>query len=345
MATVLSAIATVVVPRGVPVRLSRTVFLLVRRVFHLRRTTDYEVRDRVFAFYAPVALMALPGVWLALVVTGFTLVQKGLGVDDWRIAFELSGSSVTTLGFIAADTLPQHIAAFVEAGLGLLLVALLVTYLPSMYAGFQRREALVGRVAIQAGTPPDPVQLLVRFHRIRGMDRLENEVWEPWITGFIDLEETHTSLAALAFFRSTHSERSWLTASGCVLDAAALYASTIDGPRVPGAELCVRAGYLALRHIGRFYRIEMDPDPAPTDPISVTREEYDAAYDELAARGVPVKRDRDQAWRDFAGWRVNYDVPLLALAGLVMAPDAPWSSDRALPYRRPPFVIRAGHRS
>lgn len=34
------------------------------------------------------------------------------------------------------------------------------------------------------------------------------------------------------------------------------------------------------------------------------------------------------AWRDFAGWRVNYDTVLVALAGLTMAPYAPWSSDR-----------------
>ena len=39
--------------------------------------------------------------------------------------------------------------------------------------------------------------------------------------------------------------------------------------------------------------------------------------------------DRDQAWRDFAGWRVNYDTVLLAACDLTSAPEAPWSSDRA----------------
>jgi len=43
---------------------------------------------------------------------------------------------------------------------------------------------------------------------------------------------------------------------------------------------------------------------------------------------VPVLPDQDQAWRDFAGWRVNYDQVLIELAELVMAPPAPWSSDR-----------------
>ena len=51
--------------------------------------------------------------------------------------------------------------------------------------------------------------------------------------------------------------------------------------------------------------------------------------------GVPLKDDRDRTWQDFAGWRVNYDVVLLALAGLTMAPPAPWSSDRATEWRLP----------
>ena len=45
--------------------------------------------------------------------------------------------------------------------------------------------------------------------------------------------------------------------------------------------------------------------------------------------GIPIKSDRDQAWRDFAGWRVNYDTPLLSLAELTVAPYAPWTSDRS----------------
>jgi hypothetical protein len=45
---------------------------------------------------------------------------------------------------------------------------------------------------------------------------------------------------------------------------------------------------------------------------------------------VPLKADLDQAWRDFAGWRVNYDRVLLSLAALTVAPYAPWSSDRSM---------------
>lgn len=337
-----SAMATVVVPRGVPIRLNRTVFVAVRWLFDLRArfAESYEEQDRFFAYYAPVSLLLLPVVWLSLVIGGFTLILRSLGVPSWRLAFEASGSSVTTLGFVAVDTIPQHMAAFVEAGLGLLLLALLITYLPSMYAGFQRRESLVGLTAIFAGSPPEARILLERFHTIRGLDRLDEQVWEPWSRGFIDLEESHTSLAALPFFRSQLPDRSWVTAAGCVLDAASLYASTVDAPRSPEAELCIRAGYVSLRRIADFYSIAYDPDPAPTDPISVTREEYDEVCDALAAVGVPLKADRDQAWRDFAGWRVNYDTVLITMAGFFLAPYARWSSDRSPIRRHHPPIVR-----
>jgi hypothetical protein len=90
---------------------------------------------------------------------------------------------------------------------------------------------------------------------------------------------------------------------------------------------------LALRRIAGSYDIPYDPDPAPTDPISITREEFDDVCEQLQELHVPMKQDRDQAWRDFAGWRVNYDTALLALSGLLMAPYSPWSSDRGVNYR------------
>jgi hypothetical protein len=89
-------------------------------------------------------------------------------------------------------------------------------------------------------------------------------------------------------------------------------------------------GYLALRRIGELFHVQYKHKPSfPEDPISITRPEFDAALDKLAAAGVPLKADRDAAWQDFGGWRVNYDSTLHSLADLVMAPEAPWSSDRA----------------
>jgi hypothetical protein len=174
--------------------------------------------------------------------------------------------------------------------------------------------------------------MLKRYQRIHGLGRL-NEVWRAWEVWFADLEESHTSLAALAFFRSPQPDRSWITAAGAVLDAASLTASALDVPKDPQADLTIRAGYVALRSIADFFGIPHNENPLPTDPIGVRREEFDAVLDELARSNLPIKADRDQAWRDFTGWRVNYDTVLRTLCTLTMAPYAPWSSDRALPYR------------
>ena len=339
--TALSGVATFVVPRGVAARLTRITFLVMRRLFdiRLRFTKTYEQGETVMAWYAPLSLLVLVGVWLVFIVGGFTLVFRGLGVHTWRASFLDAGSSVTTLGIDPVSGAWRQAAAFIDAALGLLLLALLITYLPTIYASFQRREALTSRAAMQAGSPPSGVNLLERFHDISGFDALEPQVWQPWIAGFLDIEESHTSMAALPFFRSPRVDRHWLTSAGAVLDAASLRASLIDAPREPSAELCIRSGFLALRHIGEFFAIEYERDPQRGDPISITRDEWEQARARLAAAGVKVRTDVEESWLDFTGWRVNYDTVLLALAGLVMAPYAPWISDRGDPRRHHPPVF------
>lgn len=98
-----------------------------------------------------------------------------------------------------------------------------------------------------------------------------------------------------------------------------------------GTMLCLRAGYLALMRIAEVAGLDFEEDPHfPEHPISVSRQEFDAVCHALLRDGVPMKEDLDQAWRDFAGWRVNYDEALLSMAALIRAPYAPWSSDRSL---------------
>ncbi|MEW5988472.1 MAG: hypothetical protein AB1791_17725 [Chloroflexota bacterium] len=331
----LSAVRTFVLPRSARDGVTRTVFLTVRWFFNLRlrRANSYVDRDRVMAFYAPVGLLLLPGVWLALVLLGYMGIFWAFGVQPWPAAFTLSGSSLLTLGFALAKDWPTTVLAFSEAAIGLILVALLISYLPTMYTAFSRREAAVTMLEVRAGSPPSAVEMLARFHRLHRLSKL-SELWEEWEVWFVELEETHTSLAALAFFRSPQADHSWVTAAGAVLDAAALTRSVVDTPLDRQADLCIRAGYLALRRIAEYFTIDYDPDPAPDDPISIGRDEFEAACEELASQGVPLVANREQAWRDFAGWRVNYDTVLLALAALTMAPYAPWSSDRSL--RLPP---------
>jgi hypothetical protein len=329
-ATLASAVRTVVLPRGVQSKLTTAVFLTMRALFRVRlgRAPTYERRDRVMAPYAPLSLLTLAGVWLALVGTGFAAMYWSLAGRTLREAVTLSGSSLLTLGFLRPDDLPTIFLAFTEASLGLGLLALIITYLPSIYTTFSRREAAVAHLEVRAGSPPSGVEILERFARISWLGGLAG-LWDRWEGWFVETEESHTSFPALVFFRSPQPDHSWVTAAGAVLDAAALASSTME-EHDPDAELMIRAGTLCLRRIADYFGLEYDPDPRPTDEITVAREEYDEAYDRLAAAAIKLKPDRDQAWRDFAGWRVNYDTVLVTLAGLVGAPYAPWSSDRSV---------------
>ncbi len=174
-----SAMITVVLPRGDPVALTRLVFTMTRKGFDLwtKRADTYEERDRRMARYAPVSLGLLPVTWVALVVIGFTAVFWGLGVDPLRVRRSRSpGSSLFTLGFVPPTDVPTHVAAFVEAMLGLGLVALLISYLPTIYSSFQRRELLVARLATRAGDPPSPVQMILRHHALSRLDALDEHL-------------------------------------------------------------------------------------------------------------------------------------------------------------------------
>ena len=304
--TLLSSIKTFVLPRGAPSRITGLVFRTIRWVFNLRlkRVETYEDTDRIMALFAPIALLAVPVFWVALIIVGYGAMFWGIGVEPPSEALIMGGSSLLTLGYSRPDSLFGNLLAFSASTIGLGLVALLIAYLPAMYSAFSHRETAVTRLEVRAGDPPSAVDLLQRAHRIHGLNQL-TALFQEWEIWFSELEES--------------------------LDSAALFQAAIDRPPSPRAGLCIRSGYLALRAIADFFGIEHDDDPHfPATPIAISREEFDSAFDRLAEAGLPMVEDREQAWADFAGWRVNYDAVLIALCRLTMAPYAPWSSDRSL---------------
>ena len=341
ISTLFSALSTFVLPRSARSRLNRILFGLLLRVVEklMRFARSFEQKDAIFAYYAPIGLMLLVPTWYVLMTIGYAAMYWALGVGDLYTDLRLSGSSLLTLGFATSDNFLVNILVFSEATLGLILVALLIAYLPTMYSAFSRREEFVNLLEVRAGVPPSSVEMLLRFNRIQGLDRLA-DYWGSWEVWFADLEESHTTLPALVFFRSPRKEQSWITAGGTVLDAAALTLSALDVPIEAAAALCVRAGFLSLRKIADYFDIPYPRDPQfPETPISITRDEFEIVLDRLDEAGVPLKEDRDQAWQDFAGWRVNYDHTLLALCNLVMAPPAFWSSDRISESKLPPLFL------
>ena len=164
-ASIGSAVKTVVLPRASASRITRSVFVIVRWLFRFvaRPSMHYERRDRILGAYAPLGLMATLAAWLSLALGGFTLIFWGIDHDGWRTAFNLSGSSLFTLGFGRPEGLGSTALIFVEAAIGLFLLALLITYLPTIYAAFSRREVGITALEVRAGSPPSAREMIWRY--------------------------------------------------------------------------------------------------------------------------------------------------------------------------------------
>jgi hypothetical protein len=333
--TINQALRSFVLPRSDRAFLTIVTFRLISKLYRLRFTsrTRFAQRDRVLAMLSPVAMFVLPLVWLALIIIGYAAmywaINPALSAREVTI---LSGSSLMTLGFAFQNSMLMVVLAFSQAALGMMLIALLIGYLPTMYSAFSQRELMVTKLETFAGSPPDPVEIIRRMDYAGLLHNPEDmrAFWQEWQTWFVQIEENHTTLAPMNFFRSPKPDRHWLVASGAVLDCAAIIASSVQIEGAAQSGLAIRSGYLSLRTIADYFLLPYDPDPHPDDPISVTRAEFEAALDRLEAGGIPIRANRDLCWDHYTGWRVNYDEVLLGLAKLTYPPYGIWSSDRVI---------------
>lgn len=327
-----TAIRTFLLPQPGLSLLSRAVFRTVRPFFDaIDRLPIPAPRRRAWAgIYAPLCLVLIVFAAMVIISLGFTLVLYGLGLPTLEAAFLASISSASTLGFA---TLPSGMAipvvATLETMTGILLVALLIGYLPTNYAAVQQCEQTVAALAAHVGTPLSGVAIIQRFARSPGLADLD-ELWTEWRHWFAALGASHSTLAGIIFVRAPQPERSWVTAAGAVLDAAALAVSTLDPPGDTGAERCLEVGSEALAQIRASTRLVTTRAPSPPDTaLHVTQSDFAAAYVVLAASNVPVTPDRGAAWSRFAQRRGQYDEPLHTLARLTRSPLPSWPDDRA----------------
>src|SRR6185437_7536104 len=319
-----SVIGTLIVPRPVASWLTRMVDRLVVAVYQMvtRPVTNYVRRDRILATQAAAILVTQLGAWLTIFLAGFTL---GFA--------EPAGTTPAVIVFIAAAT-------------GMVVVALQIGYLPTLYAAFNRRETEVALLAARAGVPSWGPELLARTHYAlgTGMSTLNTlpdlfHRWERWSS---DVAESHTTYLPLVRFRSPLPYSSWVTALLSVLDAAALMLSLApeEAPSV-SARLCLRSGFGCLRRIARAMGILVPEEANPDDGITLTYEEFLAAVARMREVGFPITREPAEAWPDFVGWRVNYENPAYRIAAAIDAVPALWSGPRrhgaaAIAPRRPP---------
>lgn len=321
-----AAVRTFLLPRVASVRLSRGIGRAVSVVFRVlaRPSQSYAVRDRVLAMYPPVLLLAYQAAWMVLTFVAFGLGFIATGAPTVAAAARLSGSSVFTLGISSGAGAAQLTLSFLEAGIGLTLLGLLIAFIPTIYQAFQRRETSVSRLSVRAGVPATPWGVLEIAESVGSSERLDN-LWREWESWFIDVGETHTTLTILNYYRTPIRGQTWIASAATVLDAAALYNAAVDRPASPTAGLCIRAGWLCFRGLADYFSVPYPLHPDRSLPISVTRAEFDLACEHMAQSGVPLLADREAAWGDFVGWRVNYDAMVEAFSVLFTCPRTDWA--------------------
>ncbi len=325
--TVSGAIRSFVLPRNESVRLNMFVFGGVRALFNFaaRRASTYAHRDRILAHYAPVGLVALPIGWLALVGLGYTGIYWALGVKDFTKSYELSGSSLLTLGTTSESGFAVNVFSYSEATIGLLLLTLLISYLPTLYQAFSRREIVVAQLELRAGTPPGASGLL-RWLGHDGDFSDNDDQWLAWEEWLVEIDESHTSLPVLAFFRSPQAGRSWVTSAGLILDTANLLFSALDVPRSRQVELTFTAGCLAVNRVRRFFDHKSETEPAelrtPEEVAAANpgRAAFARAWQELREAGLPLRASEEEAWLHYKERRTRYASSIEFLSQLLLAP-------------------------
>jgi hypothetical protein len=331
-----SVIGTLIVPRAVGSWLTRMVDRLVVAAYRTATwpLTNWVRRDRILATQAAAILVTQLAAWLGIFLAGYTLLLWPSQGRSFTGALTDAGSSIFTLGFAEPAGTAPAVIVFLAAATGMVVVALQIGYLPTLYAAFNRRETDVALLASRAGVPSFGPELLARTYYALGVgvstiDTLPGlyEQWERWAA---DVAESHTTYLPLARFRSPQPYSSWVIALLAMLDSAALILTLSPevAPTVP-ARLFLRGGFTCLTRVARAMGMDLPLEADPEGGISLTYQEFLDGIARMKQVEFPMSREPADAWPDFVGWRVNYERAAYWIAAEIDAIPATWSGPRA----------------
>jgi hypothetical protein len=302
----LDAFETVVLPRRVR-RHFRLTAWFYRRTWIPWRTIAGRIKklsrqQNFLGYFGPLSLILLMIFWAIGLIFGFALIQHGIGGHE-----QLNGESITfgkivyhsgetffTLGY--GDIVPTSPAAralsVVEAGMGFAFLGVVIGYIPVVYASFSRREIQISMLDARAGSPPSAVELLVRLAGRSEDPGVEQKVlddvlrdWELWAS---ELLESQISYPVLTFFRSQHSNQSWLAALTTMLDVTSLVLAGIDGVHPGQAKLTFAMARHAAVDLAQVVNARYDA----AAPDRLPESELDALREALAAAGLHLRNDQ-----------------------------------------------------
>lgn len=342
-------VRALVMPRAHRVAFSYGADYLVDCLFRglVRPFRTYEGKDRVLAAQGAALLLFQLGIWLGCFEVAYALMLWP-SAGSLPLSFEQAASSMFTLGIVFTRGAGSTAVDVAAGATGMIVVALQIAYLPTLYGAFNRRETEVTLLGARAGTPAWGPELLVRTRygvAVRTDDLPALYLaWERWAA---DVAESHANYPVLVRFRSPRPLSSWLVSLLAVMDSAAMLLALRPSQDRIEPRRAIRMGFTALGAIGSALGYEVEADPDPDADISLSFEEFAAAVDQLVGVGFPIERTAAEAWPHFKGWRVNYERLAYALAYRIDAVPAPWSGPRRWPatvehVHRPPNRAPAG---
>jgi hypothetical protein len=314
-----------------------------------RLARTFEAKDSILAPTAPVALIAQLLWWAVCLVLGFALMLMDT-THSFTHGLTQALTALFTVGSIHIGGVPNEALDIAAGATWVVIVALQIAYLPSLYASFSRREALVTMLQSRAGAPAWGPELLAR-HQLVGINDALPQLYADWEQWAAEVTESHTTYPVLLLFRSPEPWLNWIIGLLAVLDAGAMQLALCPTTAPSQTRLCLRMGFTLFNRLAGSLGYPVDDDPDPDAAILLSFEEFSSAVDKLVQVGFPIERSAEEAWPHFRGWRINYESSAYRLADAFTAPLAPWSGTRRNlragvvepkrpPHRAPAVVVK-----
>jgi hypothetical protein len=333
----LDAFETVVLPRRVTRHFKLTAWFYRRTWlpwrYIARRIRTASRQQSFLGYFGPLSLFMLLGFWAAGLIFGFALLQYGIGEHEQlanepitfgRVVYH-SGETFFTLGYgdIVPTSATSRFLSVLEAGLGFAFLGVVIGYLPVVYGSFSRREIQISMLDARAGSPPTASELLVRLAGSTENPAIEQTVldevlrdWERWAG---ELLESHISYPVLSFFRSQHSNQSWLGALMTMLDVTSLVIVGIEGIHPGQARLTFAMARHAAVDLAQVVNARYDPQM----PERLPDVDFNALRETLADAGLKL-RTTEEARQKLVKLRSMYEPYLHSTARNLMVTLPPW---------------------
>jgi hypothetical protein len=325
---------TIILPRRVQrkVRVTRFFYLGTWRPWRMLagRTKNVRLREELLGLYGPASLLILFFLWAVGLIAAYGLLYWGLGSQlaatarlpntIWTDIY-FSASNFLTLGL--GDLLPRsglvRTITMLEAGNGFGFVGLVIAYLPTLYASFSSREVNISLLDARAGSPATSGEMLRRhahFGELKDLDRLLGD-WEDWSAA---LMESHISYPVLCYFRSQHSNQSWVAALTAILDTCALVMIGVNDMPDWQARLTFAICRHALVDITQvFHRV-----PLMNKQERLPLPAFEKLRDELRKEGLNVG-SRADSYARLKTLREMYEPYAFSLSEWLLMPLPAWS--------------------